>query len=257
MQLPLFSVTNQKPVATKEKGERLLETFEELGFDVVIKRSSRRRTIEISIRSGQVRLMMPQFVSTDEGLQFVRSKKEWVLKTLSRHADVIDDIVEKRYEENETFFYLGNPYPLKIYLAKKPQVQIANQALLIGIRQSKDNRSEEIKKALWKWYQQQAMSVLSEKTHEMAKKIDRPVKEIKLRRTKTKWGHCTTDGIIQYNWQIIAATEAVVDYLVAHEVSHLVHQNHGVRFWRLVERLYPDYKTHQLWLKQQGHTLTF
>ncbi len=255
MQLPLFSLTNQKPKPAAEKGVVVLDTFEELGFDLVIKRSSRRRTIEIIIRSGQVHLMMPQFVSTDEGLAFVRTKKAWIIKTLQRHSEKTEEVVERRYEENEKFCYLGNEYPLKIYFAKKPQAQLANGSLMVGIRKAKKDRSEEIKKTLWKWYQQEALNILSEKTLVLAEKINRPVTEIKLRRTKTKWGHCTTDGIIQYNWQIITAPEAVVDYLVAHEVSHLVHHNHGARFWRHVEKLFPDYKEHQFWLKQHGHKL--
>jgi len=255
MQLPLFSLANQKPKPIAEKGVAVLDTFEEFGFDLVIKRSSRRRTIEIIIRSGQVQLMMPQFVSTDEGLQFVRHKKVWILKTLQRHSEKTEGIVERRYEENELFSFLGSEYPLKIYFSKKPQVQLANGSLMVGIRKAKQDRSEEIKKTLWKWYQQEALKILSDKTHVLAEKINRPVVEIKLRRTKTKWGHCTAEGVIQYNWQIITAPEAVVDYLVAHEVSHLVHHNHGARFWRHVEKLFPAYKEHQFWLKQHGHKL--
>ncbi|MGI1680100.1 MAG: M48 family metallopeptidase [Cellvibrionaceae bacterium] len=253
MQLPLFSLANQKPVTVK--GATVLELFDELGFDVVIKRSSRRRSIEIIIRSGQVQLMLPQFVPTAEGLEFVRHKKAWVLKTLKRHSEKTEDVVEKRYEENELFSFLGREYPLKIYFSKKPQVQFTNDSFMVGIRKSKEDRAGEIKKTLWKWYQQEALKILSHKTKNLAEKINRPVTEIKLRRTKTKWGHCTTEGVIQYNWQIIAAPESVIDYLVAHEVSHLVHHNHGVRFWRHVERLYPEYKEHQLWLKQNGHKL--
>ncbi|MGH1470945.1 MAG: M48 family metallopeptidase [Cellvibrionaceae bacterium] len=257
MQLPLFSSANQRPKPPAEKGVTVLDVFDELGFDLVIKRSNRRRTIEIIIRTGQVQLMLPQFVPTEEGLEFVRSKQSWILKTLQRHSEKIENVEEKRYEEGALFVFLGREYPLKIYFSKKPQVQLANNALMVGIRQSKENRADEIKKTLWKWYQQEAYSILSKKTFTLAEKINRSVVEIKLRKTKTKWGHCTTEGTIQYNWQIIAAPEEVVDYLVAHEVSHLVHHNHGVRFWRHVERLYPEYKKHQLWLKQNGHTLSF
>ncbi|GAB1264724.1 SprT family zinc-dependent metalloprotease [Aurantivibrio infirmus] len=242
-QLALFSADNNSE--------------DEFSFPLVIKRSPRRKTIEIIIRTGEVQLMLPTRVGDAEGKAFVRDKEDWILQTIAKHKQHENEIVPKRYQEGEPFEFLGKSYPLKIYLAKKASVQLLNDSLYVGIKASaKTDKAERVKKALWQWYQEQALQILTEKTNNLTARIKRQCQGIQLRRTKSKWGHCTSEGYIQFNWQIIAAPEKVVDYLVAHEVSHLVHANHGVRFWRHVEKLFPDYKSHQTWLKLNGHTLT-
>ncbi|MEX1034151.1 MAG: SprT family zinc-dependent metalloprotease [Cellvibrionaceae bacterium] len=233
-----------------------LSTVDTLGFDVIVKRSPRRRTIEIIIRQGEVQLMLPRFVSDQEGMHFLQQKQPWVLQTLEKQRAHTQEIVAKRYTEGELFDYLGQSYPLRIYTARRGGVQLVNGNLYVGIvKRTGIATTDAVQKMLWQWYRNQAMRILTEKTDALAKKIGRSHAGVRLRRTKTKWGHCTAAGIIQYNWQVMAAPEAVIDYLVAHEVSHLVHPNHGKRFWRHVERLFPDYKTHRQWLKTKGHTL--
>lgn len=233
-----------------------LSTQRELGFDVTVKRSARRRTLEIIIRRSEVHLMLPAFVSDLEGMRFLQRKQEWVLETLQKQRQRAGEIVAKRYEEGETFEFLGRSYPLRIYTAKRNDVQLANGCLYVGFAKSMGLISADaVQKALWQWYQRQAMEMLVRKTDALVTQIGRSYAGVRLRRTKTKWGHCTAAGVIQYNWQIVAAPEAVIDYLVAHEVSHLVHANHGQRFWRHVERLLPGYREPRAWLRSRGHTL--
>lgn len=230
---------------------------ESLGFDLNIKRSAKRRTIEIIIRHGGVDLMLPAFVSNAEGMDFVRSKQDWIVKTLAKQAQIEQEVVVKHYVDGECFDYLGQGYALNIYITQQPAAQLVNNKLYVGIRDSKRVfKPDAVKKQVWAWYQQQALTLLTEKTLSLAAKIGRECTEVKLRRTKTKWGHCARDGSIQYNWQIVVAPEAIVDYLVAHEVSHLVHHNHGKRFWRHVEKLCPDYVEHEKWLKTNGHKIS-
>lgn len=233
-----------------------LSTQSELGFDVTLKRSPRRRTLEIIIRRGEVCLMLPQFVSDREGRQFLRQRRDWVLRTLEKQRLHAEEIVVKQYVEGETFYFLGEAYPLRIVAAKRGNVQRVNGKLYVGVASRAGQISAEaVRKVLWQWYRKQALEILSAKTDALVEKIGRSHAGVQLRRTKTKWGHCTAAGVIQYNWQIMAAPEAVIDYLVAHEVSHLVHPNHSQRFWRYVERCCSDYKKQRDWLKRLGHTL--
>jgi hypothetical protein len=226
------------------------------GYPITIKRSAKRRTIEIIVRKGGVDLMLPRFVSTAEGMAFVHSKEDWIRHTLVQQAKLEQERDCKQYVDGELFALLGRTYPLSLYLTGKPTAQLINNKLYVGIRESQRlTKSDAVKKQVWSWYQQQALELLTDKTMRLAKHIGRECIGVKLRRTKTKWGHCTKDGEIQYNWQIILAPEPVVDYLVVHEVSHLVHHNHGKRFWRHVEKLCPDYLQHELWLKVNGYKI--
>ncbi|HEV8014532.1 MAG TPA: SprT family zinc-dependent metalloprotease [Stellaceae bacterium] len=91
---------------------------------------------------------------------------------------------------------------------------------------------------------------LSARAEKLAAAIDRPIKHVGVRDTVSRWGSCARSGNLSFSWRLIFAPEAVIDYVVAHEVAHLVHMNHGVRFWRLVEKLQPGAKTQRLWLNR-------
>src|ERR1700761_5810510 len=92
--------------------------------------------------------------------------------------------------------------------------------------------------------------LLSYRADAMAALIDRKVARVTVRDTVSRWGSCARGGNLSFSWRLIFAPEAVIDYVVAHEVAHLVHMNHGVRFWRLVEKLHPDVKPQRLWLNR-------
>jgi predicted metal-dependent hydrolase len=244
---------SSKPIALRVSR---LATQAELGFDLTLKRSPRRRTLEIIIRRGEVLLMLPRFVSDQDGMKFVERKREWVLQMLEKQRQHVEEVVAKQYVEGELFHFLGEPYPLRIVSGRKTEVELADGVFRVCISKRSGSVEEAAQKAIYEWYKDQAMQILRAKTDAQVASIKRNYAGIRLRRTKTKWGHCTASGIIQYNWQIMAAPEPVIDYLVAHEVSHLVHPNHSKRFWAHVERICPDYRVHRHWLKSRGHTLT-
>ncbi|MCW8194935.1 M48 family metallopeptidase [Proteobacteria bacterium 005FR1] len=242
----------RKPLALRVSR---LTTLDHLGFDLTIKRSPRRRTLEIIIRRGEVLLMLPRFVSDKDGMAFVERKREWVLEMLEKQRQRVDEVISKQYVDGEVFHFLGTAYPLNITVGTRSRVELAGDAFQVTVSQSGATTAEAVQKAMWRWYKDQAMRLLRAKTDTQVARIKRDYAGIRLRKTKTKWGHCTASGVIQYNWQIMTAPEPVIDYLVAHEVSHLVHPNHSKRFWAHVERLCPDYKVQRNWLKTRGHTL--
>lgn len=238
--------------SSRTKTPALLQVPADFDFDVVVKRSPRRRTLEISVRNGRVHLMLPSFVSDREGLAFLRRKKDWIRQALKRQELRAEEVVERSYQAGEEFPFLGQHYALHLTGSSRKQVQLEERRISVSLP---NLDPESVQRALWQWYREQALVILSRKTDAMVQQIGKSYAGIRLRKTKTKWGHCTAKGIIQYNWLIIAAPESIVDYLVAHEVSHLVHLNHSPAFWRVVESLQPDYKNQRAWLKARGHTL--
>ena len=91
---------------------------------------------------------------------------------------------------------------------------------------------------------------LSARADKMAALLERKVKRVTVRDTVSRWGSCARDGNLSFSWRLIFAPEAVIDYVVAHEVAHLVEMNHSKRFWRVVERLHPGAKAERLWLNR-------
>lgn len=78
---------------------------------------------------------------------------------------------------------------------------------------------------------------------------------ITIRDQKTRWGSCSAKGTLSFNWRLMLAPPAILDYVVVHELCHLTHMNHSAAFWQAVESVYPDYRTARKWLKDHGHEL--
>lgn len=78
---------------------------------------------------------------------------------------------------------------------------------------------------------------------------------ITIRDQKTRWGSCSAKGTLSFNWRLMLAPPAVLDYVVVHELCHLTHMDHSPAFWALVEQVCPDYRAHRKWLKEHGREL--
>jgi predicted metal-dependent hydrolase len=88
-----------------------------------------------------------------------------------------------------------------------------------------------------------------------ARELDVTIKRVTVRDQVSRWGSCSTNGVLSYSWRLIFAPPYVLDYIAAHEVAHLIEMNHSPRFWRLVERLYPELRRAKAWLDVHGKDL--
>src|SRR5207248_8410440 len=93
------------------------------------------------------------------------------------------------------------------------------------------------------------------RARELAARIDRKIGRISVRDTTSRWGSCSASGNLAFSWRLVLAPEAVLDYVVAHEVAHLAELNHGPRFWRLVQSLTPDHDGPRAWLNRHRSRL--
>ena len=98
-----------------------------------------------------------------------------------------------------------------------------------------------------------ARTVLTAQSEEYAKQLNVSFNKIRIGNQRTRWGSCSSNGTISYNWRLILMPEAIRDYVVVHELCHLIEMNHSTRFWKLVASILPDYAVHREWLKQHGH----
>lgn len=99
---------------------------------------------------------------------------------------------------------------------------------------------------------EQARHVLTEKTDIYKQKLNVDYKKIRIGDQKTRWGSCSSRGTISYSWRLILMPEEIQDYVVVHELCHLIEMNHSKNFWALVESIIPDYSRRRAWLKRHG-----
>lgn len=229
-----------------------------LGFDYSLRRSRRRKSLEVRISQGQVLVSVPHFVNEAEILRFLISRRPWILKKVREQSQLLDAKPKREFCDGAIWPYFDDKLQLRLYFGPKLDVHRRDNELLISLsRRSKASVEAQVRGALEFWYKERALEVLAEKSFELAKRINQDFTEVRVRKTKSRWGHCTSKGVLQYNWLIMLAPEAIADYLVAHEVSHLRHFNHSSDFWSLVASLCPDYQRRRRWLKSEGFSLWF
>jgi len=116
-------------------------------------------------------------------------------------------------------------------------------------------RAEHLARRVRDWLKREARAVLTDEALAKAARLGHAVKRIGVRDTRSLWGSCAASGAISFCWRLILAPDFVRDYVVAHEVAHLVEKNHGLRFWRLVATLTDEMAAARAWLKRHGEAL--
>lgn len=217
---------------------------------------SRRRTVSLEVREARVRVRAP--VGTSRRLldQLVAERAAWVSDKLACQRQRLDARPRYRFESGEALPLMGGQMLLQVAAAPVNSAVRRGNILSVGLSaRSRRNHRQRVAELITDWYRQHALELLSARTQQLCQRLALHCREVRVRATRSKWGHCTSDGRIQYNWQIVLAPEGAVDYLVAHEVCHLRHPHHGPAFWRQVAGVCPDYQHWRHWLRQEGHRL--
>ena len=199
---------------------------------------SRRRTIGISIDADGLAVAAPYFAPWVEIERFLLEKTHWILKKLDEWS--------KAGRPLRVGGAHGEPIPLfgrtlTLELSEGPKrIQVDGDRLLVQLRRP-DERAR-VKVELARWLKSHALEILTPRVVHYASLIGRPQPKVAMSNARTQWGVCTQDGRIRLSWRLVHVAPDHADYVVAHEVAHLVELNHSPRFWTVVERLYPDFR---------------
>lgn len=225
-----------------------------LGYDYILKLSPRRRSISLEVEAGRIIVRAPRGVDRDQLQQWLLQRRGWVVEKQRQLRLRSQQAVAPQYADGGVFKWLGDELRLRLRPGQRSEVRLSGSELQVSCGPRAGGEAW-LRRTVQNWYRQQALPLLADKTRNCAAELGVTVGDIRLRLTRSKWGHCTRSGIIQYNWLIALAPESVVDYLVIHEVCHRRHLNHSRAYWQLVESLCPDYLRRRQWLKDWGHTL--
>lgn len=218
-------------------------------FDYHIRYSS-RKTLGIYVSAAGVEVRAPKGASKKWIDGFVYDKSEWVQQKLKSQREKAAQSF--RLEDQQEITLLGQPLLIDVQPGARNRIQLVENRLVFSL---KTPESTALSPLFSRWMLSYARDYMTPITHAKAESIEhaRSVKEVRFRRTKSKWGHCSSTGVIQFNWLIMLAPPAVVDYLIAHEVCHLVHLNHSKAYWDLVASICPDYQVQRKWLRDHEH----
>jgi predicted metal-dependent hydrolase len=217
-----------------------------MGAPVSIRVSQRARRVGLRIDSAErsVELILPRGVPAETGLRFLAAKREWVAARLRGLPQPVP------FVEGAVVPVLGVPHRIRRESGPSPPpVRITDGEIRVGgdpaylARRVRDHLVAA------------ARAELAPRARRLAARIGREVARVNVRDTKSRWGSCSGQGNLSFSWRLILAPEPVLDYVVAHEVAHLVEMNHGPRFWHLVESLMPGNAGPRAWLKRHRNRL--
>jgi predicted metal-dependent hydrolase len=214
-----------------------------------LKRSSKRRSIGLRIDDRGLTVNMP-----------LRASEKWLHSVLNEKADwVVEKLVNWQAKKSaaplwidgEKINFRGETFTLRIIpsLFNSPP-QLRGEQLLVHVKDTTDEIK--IEKVVTQWYRHEAERVFAECVAHYAPLMNVAPKQIKLSSARTQWGSCTSRGVVRLNWQLVKMPLHLIDYVVIHELAHLVEMNHSAAFWRVVESACPDYAKCRAELRRYG-----
>lgn len=228
---------------------------EVLGLRVEVVRSI-RRTAALHIVGSDLQVRVPEDLGDERVAAILKQKRPWI-RTKVAELKRVPPHRSKELVSGESFPYLGRHYRLKIQEGHQVGVCLSGGYLKATIRPTEqgEQRKARIQQYLQNWYRSRALEHLQEKANRYAEQIGVSPAGVSVRNFRSRWGSCDKKGQVVFNWNIIKAPHAIADYVVIHELCHLIHPNHSKEFWQVVGRHDPNYAEHRQWLKERGATL--
>ena len=217
---------------------------------------SKRKTSVLYIVGDELQIRVPNRVRDRKIVEILETKERWIRNKVIQLQN--QRITNKReFISGESFSLFGRNLYLKVLEGGKVGTQLIDDYLITTVRTSEigDLRKSRIKTYLEKWYIHEAYQKLEEKVMRYSKIIRVFPREIKVRNYKTRWGSCDNKGRLTFNFHLIKAPHEIVDYVVIHELCHMIQPNHSKFFWNEVARFDPSFRNHKKWLKLNGADL--
>ena len=210
---------------------------------------SRRRTVAIYIKGGGMEVRAPLKMPKRDIDEFVASKQQWIMKHLTQQQEAARQREAFTLNYGNTVTFRNTEYPLTAQTGTRAGFDGERFYLPPGLT------SEQMKSALVPIYRQLAKRHISGRVAYYAGLMNVAPAAVKINDAKTHWGSCSAKKSLNFSWRLIMADDMVIDYIVVHELAHILEMNHSVRFWAVVAVVLPDYKERKKRLKELQHRL--
>nr|WP_255537744.1 SprT family zinc-dependent metalloprotease [Motiliproteus sp. SC1-56] len=217
-----------------------------------VRYTRRRGSIAIKVTDSEIRLLAPQGTAQKTLVELLHKRADWIEQTLARRQHQAPTL--PNYQSGEALALEGRHYPLQVSHGTSAALRLhptGFELTLPGDCHDRESRRDLIRS----WYQQEAQARWPARVDAWAQHTGLRPSSLKIRPYKSRWGSCTRQGRVSLNTLLLGAPEAVLDYVIVHELCHLVHLNHSPAFWELVSTYCPDWKRHRRWLREEGHRL--
>ena len=228
-----------------------LQEYFETPIEIVF--SKKRKTISIQIKPDSIRVLSNYWISKNSVREFILKKESWIRKKLADQKLRVKPVTN--LVNNEKLTLCGKNYTLKVNSETIKEPEIRSETIIISNNFKTRKIFGSIESQILKQLKDFSFRILQKKTFEFSQIMNVRYNSVKIKNYKSRWGSCSSKGDISFNWKIIFAPENIIEYLVVHELSHLIHFNHSKLFWNKVEEFQYNYKENRKWLKENGYKL--
>ncbi len=229
-------------------------TFGERTVPYTLTISDRARQPRLIIAPGSgLRVVAPQGYDQQRLLSFITRKQHWILAHLDRIA-ALPTAPDAASPLPDHITFLGTERTINVTVAPRKRATVRHDAARFTIIVPEERQA---RAALEGWLREAARFAIVARVERRAAEMGLTYGQVAIRDQKTRWGSCSHAGNLNFNWRLVLAPPAVLDYVVVHELAHRVEMNHSARFWRIVTRHCPTTKEQRLWLRKHGAALRF
>jgi len=177
--------------------------------------------------------------------QKLHKRAAWIVKQQRELARYAYDLPPREYVSGETYRYLGRQYRLKVHQIEEKPEQVRLDRGMLNVYIADRSQREHVRELLQSWFRSHAQRVYAERLQLWLPAFQRqqlPQPQLVVRRMKSRWGSCTAAGKITLNLKLIHTPKPCIDYIIVHELCHLVHPNHSPAFYKLLQRVMPNWE---------------
>lgn len=220
----------------------------ELHFE--IRRTPRRRTLGLTVdRAGELVVHAPDSASEEELRNWVERKLLWVHQKLARKREMNGNQRSPEFVSGESFFYLGRNYRLRVVDSAHVPLELSGEWFRL--------RRQDVADA-WghfrNWYVATGACWLENRVETWIPRVNAKPTRVTVGELGYHWGSCGKSGALHFNWRLLQLPVRLIDYVVVHELVHLIEHNHGHEFWRILDRVLPDWQERKSQLETAWQT---
>ena len=215
---------------------------------VIIRTNRRSLTLTID-KNGELIVKAPKRLSVEDILKFVKQKEEWI----SKKQNLVKTNLNKNQKiiNYEVMLFCGKQYK-KVYVDNQKRVDIEDALFIVPNNLNSEKEIFQIKK----WYIEMTKQILDLRVNYFANLMQVNYDGLGVDNCKTRWGSCSKSGVIKFNLRLAMLPHKVIDYIIIHELSHLIEFNHSKNFYNIISSIMPDWQTQRNKLKEYGFLLS-
>ncbi|MBS0325992.1 MAG: M48 family metallopeptidase [Proteobacteria bacterium] len=200
---------------------------------------ARRRSIGMEVDLDGLTVRAPRWVGVREIDGALAERAAWIVRTLGEWRGRRREVMPRRWESGAPIVYRGEALTLELHAARS--LAIAADLFHLVVRHPRADDEKEVADGVRRWFREQAWALVATRVAAYAARIDRTPAGLRLSNARGEWGSCNARGEIRLNWRLVQLPPQLAEYVVAHEVAHIVELNHSRRFWTVVGAMLPDY----------------